>query len=270
MTAPIGDADLQAYLDDQLDTGGRIEVERWLQDHPEAAAEVMAALAAARRAAPVPGRGRLAAPHRRRSAWRASCSAGSARRRSGRASGAVSRRRCWSAPAGGRTRSWACSSTRSRQHTRCRRSPRRRPRPGALCSRGSRPAIAPEAGTMSLPARLTGERVPAADARWRIDACSAPSSCPGTAAPPWWCSIVRYDRPAGQPVRGRGRQLRRRGPEVARPHGLPTVFWQVGPSPTRSTAACRSPISWPSRARRRRSRGADFELHRPTEGATHG
>ena len=43
MTFPIGDADLQAFIDGQLDTCGRIEVERWLQDHPEAAAEVMAA-----------------------------------------------------------------------------------------------------------------------------------------------------------------------------------------------------------------------------------
>ena len=35
---------LQAYIDDQLDTAGRIEVERWLQDHPAIAAEVMEGL----------------------------------------------------------------------------------------------------------------------------------------------------------------------------------------------------------------------------------
>ena len=60
MTAPIGDADLQAYLDDQLDTGGRIEVERWLQDHPEGRGRGDGRAGAAGRGAPVFGRGRLA------------------------------------------------------------------------------------------------------------------------------------------------------------------------------------------------------------------
>jgi anti-sigma factor RsiW len=40
----MGEADLQAYVDGQLDTPGRIEVERWLQAQPAAAAEVMEAL----------------------------------------------------------------------------------------------------------------------------------------------------------------------------------------------------------------------------------
>lgn len=44
MTEPVRDADLQAYVDDQLDMAGRIEVERWLQHRPEAAAEVMESL----------------------------------------------------------------------------------------------------------------------------------------------------------------------------------------------------------------------------------
>ena len=44
MAEPVTDADLQAYIDDQLDTPGRIEVERWLQDHPASAAEVMEGL----------------------------------------------------------------------------------------------------------------------------------------------------------------------------------------------------------------------------------
>ena len=134
MTAPIGDADLQAYIDDQLDTGGRIEVERWLQDHPEAAAEVMAGLGQRDEVRLFLADGGMAGAARRRSGSRASCSGGSAADRSGCASGAVSRRRCWSAPDGGRTRSWACSSIRSRQHTRRRRSLMRRPRPGVRCS----------------------------------------------------------------------------------------------------------------------------------------
>ena len=41
---PISDADLQAYVDGQLDMAGRIEVERWLHAHPEAAAETMDSL----------------------------------------------------------------------------------------------------------------------------------------------------------------------------------------------------------------------------------
>lgn len=40
----LGEADLQAYIDGQLDVAGRIEVERWLQAHPEAAAAVMEGL----------------------------------------------------------------------------------------------------------------------------------------------------------------------------------------------------------------------------------
>jgi anti-sigma factor RsiW len=42
MGAGIGEVELLAYIDDQLDPGSRIEVERLLQDHPEAAARVMA------------------------------------------------------------------------------------------------------------------------------------------------------------------------------------------------------------------------------------
>ena len=44
MSGPMGEADLQSYIDGQLDMPGRIEVERWLQAHPEAAAEVMEGL----------------------------------------------------------------------------------------------------------------------------------------------------------------------------------------------------------------------------------
>jgi anti-sigma factor RsiW len=40
----VTDAELQAYIDGQLDTTGRIGVEAWLQEHPEAAAEVMEGL----------------------------------------------------------------------------------------------------------------------------------------------------------------------------------------------------------------------------------
>jgi anti-sigma factor RsiW len=40
----LGEADLQAYIDGQLDMPGRIEVERWLHAHPEAAAEAMEGL----------------------------------------------------------------------------------------------------------------------------------------------------------------------------------------------------------------------------------
>ncbi|MFZ1426166.1 MAG: hypothetical protein WAS21_05300, partial [Geminicoccaceae bacterium] len=44
MTEPVTDADLQAYIDGQLDTASRIEVEAWLQHRPETAAEVMEGL----------------------------------------------------------------------------------------------------------------------------------------------------------------------------------------------------------------------------------
>ncbi len=44
MDEPLGEAHLQAYIDGQLDTAGRIEVEGWLQRHPEAAAEAMEGL----------------------------------------------------------------------------------------------------------------------------------------------------------------------------------------------------------------------------------
>jgi anti-sigma factor RsiW len=40
----VTDADLQAYIDGQLDMAGRILVEAWLQEHPDAAAEVMEGL----------------------------------------------------------------------------------------------------------------------------------------------------------------------------------------------------------------------------------
>jgi anti-sigma factor RsiW len=40
----VTDADLQAYIDGQLDTAGRIGVEAWLEEHPGAAAEVMEGL----------------------------------------------------------------------------------------------------------------------------------------------------------------------------------------------------------------------------------
>ena len=42
----IGDAELNAYVDGQLDAGGRIEVEDHLSRHPELAARVMADLSA--------------------------------------------------------------------------------------------------------------------------------------------------------------------------------------------------------------------------------
>ncbi len=44
MTEPVTEADLQAYIDGQLDTASRIEVEAWLQHRPEIAAEVMEGL----------------------------------------------------------------------------------------------------------------------------------------------------------------------------------------------------------------------------------
>ena len=47
MIEPVGtviDADLNAYVDDQLDTGRRIEVEHYLSLHPDEAARVMAEL----------------------------------------------------------------------------------------------------------------------------------------------------------------------------------------------------------------------------------
>nr|CAD6406089.1 transcriptional regulator (anti-sigma factor) [Rhizobium sp. Q54] len=44
MTDPIVAGDLDAYVDDQLDVGRRIEVEAYLSEHPEAAARVMADL----------------------------------------------------------------------------------------------------------------------------------------------------------------------------------------------------------------------------------
>ena len=44
MPDPITEADLQAYIDGQLDTASRIEAETWLQHHPEIAAEVMEGL----------------------------------------------------------------------------------------------------------------------------------------------------------------------------------------------------------------------------------
>ncbi len=44
MNAPLGDGELQAYVDGQLDMQGRIEVERWLQSHPQDAAEIMESL----------------------------------------------------------------------------------------------------------------------------------------------------------------------------------------------------------------------------------
>jgi anti-sigma factor RsiW len=44
MDGRLGEADLQAYIDGQLDTAGRIEVERWLHQHPEAAAATMEGL----------------------------------------------------------------------------------------------------------------------------------------------------------------------------------------------------------------------------------
>ena len=37
----ITEADLQAYVDGQLDMASRVEVEAYLQAHPEAAARVM-------------------------------------------------------------------------------------------------------------------------------------------------------------------------------------------------------------------------------------
>jgi len=44
LTDPIVPGDLDAYVDDQLDVGRRIEVEAYLSEHPEAAARVMADL----------------------------------------------------------------------------------------------------------------------------------------------------------------------------------------------------------------------------------
>ncbi|MDO6963636.1 anti-sigma factor family protein [Rhizobium alvei] len=41
---PILDSDLNAYVDDQLDVGRRIEVEAYLSEHPDIAAKVMADL----------------------------------------------------------------------------------------------------------------------------------------------------------------------------------------------------------------------------------
>jgi len=46
MSDPITEADLLAYVDDQLDTARRIEVEDHLARHPEAAAQIMADLKA--------------------------------------------------------------------------------------------------------------------------------------------------------------------------------------------------------------------------------
>jgi anti-sigma factor RsiW len=44
MTDPIVDADLNAYVDDQLDVSRRIQVEAYLSEHPTVAAQVMADL----------------------------------------------------------------------------------------------------------------------------------------------------------------------------------------------------------------------------------
>jgi anti-sigma factor RsiW len=41
---PVSDTDLDAYVDNQLDTTGRVRVEVWLGENPEAAARVMADL----------------------------------------------------------------------------------------------------------------------------------------------------------------------------------------------------------------------------------
>jgi anti-sigma factor RsiW len=46
MSEPVTDADLEAYIDDQLDLGRRIEVEDYLSRHPGAAARIMADLRA--------------------------------------------------------------------------------------------------------------------------------------------------------------------------------------------------------------------------------
>jgi anti-sigma factor RsiW len=46
MSEPITATDLEAYIDDQLDLGRRIEVEDYLSQHPDAAARVMADLRA--------------------------------------------------------------------------------------------------------------------------------------------------------------------------------------------------------------------------------
>jgi anti-sigma factor RsiW len=44
MREGVGEAELAAYVDGQLDTAGRIAVEAWLQNEPEAAARVLADL----------------------------------------------------------------------------------------------------------------------------------------------------------------------------------------------------------------------------------
>ncbi len=78
---PIGEIDLAAYVDDQLDAERRIEVEAWLAANPQAAANVMADLRArdalrllAADRAPVSGRlaaaaGRLDRALSRRAMW---------------------------------------------------------------------------------------------------------------------------------------------------------------------------------------------------------
>ena len=40
-TETVVDSDLDAYVDNQLDTAGRVRVEAWLAEHPEAASRVM-------------------------------------------------------------------------------------------------------------------------------------------------------------------------------------------------------------------------------------
>ncbi len=268
MTATIGDADLQAYLDDQLDTGGRIEVERWLQDHPEAAAEVMAALGqrdevrlflAADDWPAAPATVGLARELQRRLGRR---SIGSRIRR-GLAAAVLIGAGWWAhaelglfvdqvaaahpVPAFAEKAAAAWSAMQPRLAT------------------GHRP----EPGTMSLPARLTGERVP-------LPTLGGGLAVAGSELVPWNggdALVVLYRGGTGQLVSlfaAEAGSFAVAAPEVARPHGLTTVFWQVGPIayalngnlPERdllAIARAAAPQPWP-----------DFESHRTPEGAIDG
>lgn len=268
MTVPIGDADLQAYLDDQLDTGGRIEVERWLQDHPEAAAEVMAAL----------GQRDEVRLFLADDSWPAApATVGLARelqRRLGRRSIRLRLRRGLAAMVLIGAGWWA--------HTEL----------GLFVDQVAAahpvPAFAeeaaetwgamqlklatdhpPEVGTMSLPARLTGEQV-------SLPVLGGGLRALGSDLVPWdggTAVVALYRSGADQVVSlfaAEAGSFAVAPPEAASVHGMTTVFWQVGPIayalngslPERdllAIARAAAPQPW-----------AGFEFNLPTEGATDG
>ena len=268
MTAPIGDANLQAYLDGQLDTGGRIEVERWLQDDPEAAAEVMAALGqrdevrlflADDNWPAAPATIGLARELQRRLGRRSI----RLRIRRGLAAAALIGAGWWAhaelglfvdqvaaahpAPAFAEEAAAAWDAMR-------------------LKLTNGHP---PEAGTMSLPARLTGQQVP-------LPMLGGGLRALGSELVPWnggAALVVLYRSGADQVVSlfaAEAGSFAVAAPEAATLHGLTTVFWQVGPiayalngslpeADLLAIARAAAPQPW-----------AGFEFNLPTEGATDG